>query len=187
MPDPRLTEVWRQIKDFPTYDVSSFGRVRSWRHTHGGLLKTPKILKLHKHHQKGYLFLRLVSNVDGKQYNRTVHRLVLEAFIGPCPKGMEARHFPDNDRANARLDNLSWATPQVNNADKVIHGTTDRGENHYSARLTDELVREIRLSCRPKGDLCGPGETATEMAKRFKVHRQTIVSARDGKSWRHVT
>lgn len=39
---------------------------------------------------------------------------------------------------------LSWKTPSENAADKLIHGTDDRGEKHYSAKLTEDDVREIR-------------------------------------------
>lgn len=52
--------------------------------------------------------------VSIENQSRYVHRLVLEAFVGPCPIGLEARHFPDFDKANNRPENLSWATHQVN-------------------------------------------------------------------------
>lgn len=52
-----------------------------------------------------------------------IHQLVLEAFVGACPEGMEARHFPDRDTSNNRLENLRWATHQQNIDDKKFHGT----------------------------------------------------------------
>src|SRR5262245_23559473 len=38
--------------------------------------------------------------------SRRVHRLVLEAFVGPCPPGKLCRHL-DGDSGNSRLDNLA--------------------------------------------------------------------------------
>ena len=66
----------------------------------------------------------------GKRNTRFVHRLVLEAFVGPCPDGMECRHL-DGNPGNNRLENLAWGTPKENAADSIRHGTsfflTERG------------------------------------------------------------
>jgi len=51
-----------------------------------------------------------------------VHRLVLEAFVGPCPEGEECCHAPDPDPANNNLWNLRWDTPENNAADKAVLG-----------------------------------------------------------------
>src|SRR5262245_15574121 len=40
---------------------------------------------------------------------RSVHHLVLEAFVGPRPSGMEARHLND-DPSDNRLVNLAYGT-----------------------------------------------------------------------------
>lgn len=53
---------------------------------------------------------------------RLVHRLVLEAFVGPCPEGMEGCHG-DGDPTNNSLGNLRWDTATSNQLDKVRHGT----------------------------------------------------------------
>lgn len=82
----------------------------------------------------------------GKVATRYVHRLVLEAFIGPCPKGMECRHL-DGNATNNRLTNLQWGTRAENDADMMRHGTRPRGEKHKNTKYTDEfvgMVRELR-------------------------------------------
>jgi hypothetical protein len=61
--------------------------------------------------------------------NQFVHRLVLAAFVGPCPEGMEVRHL-DGNPANTRLANLRYGTHSENELDKVRHGT------HHEARKT---------------------------------------------------
>lgn len=71
---------------------------------------------------------------EGKSRMTNVHTLVLESFVGFRPKGMQARHFPDNDTSNNRLSNLSWATPKVNQGDRVIHGTNNQGQYHARRR-----------------------------------------------------
>ncbi|MGH8035083.1 MAG: HNH endonuclease signature motif containing protein, partial [Lysobacterales bacterium] len=59
---------------------------------------------------------------SSRMVNRKVHRLVLEAFVGPCPDGMVGCHN-DGDTRNNRLSNRRWDTPGSNNRDKQVHGT----------------------------------------------------------------
>jgi hypothetical protein len=73
----------------------------------------------------GHLRVRLKPSSSGRSKFPAVHRLVLEAFVGPCPEGKEARHFPDRDPRNNRLDNLSWATRTTNQRDRDFHGTSN--------------------------------------------------------------
>lgn len=73
--------------------------------------------------------------IDDKGYPRTglsragksklvlVHRLILLAFVGPCPPGMEGCH-EDGDPLNCTLANLRWDTPKANKADSIRHGTS---------------------------------------------------------------
>lgn len=51
-----------------------------------------------------------------------------------------------------------------------------KGENHYGAKLTAEVVREIRAS----------SLTNTELAEVYGISRRTISDARRGKTWRHI-
>jgi hypothetical protein len=71
-----------------------------------------------------------------------VHGLVMRSFVGPPPAGMEICHN-DGLATNCRLDNLRYDTPTNNHADKIKHGTTNRGERQGSSRLKNEDVRKI--------------------------------------------
>ena len=103
-----VDETWRAVPGYEgRYEVSDHGRVRS-------LLRG----LMHPWHGFGYPMVRLY---DGAYKNMRVHRLVLMAFVGPCPEGMEACHN-DGDRANARLSNLRWDTHAANIEDRKGHG-----------------------------------------------------------------
>lgn len=108
-----------------------------------------------------------------------VHRLVLEAFVGPCPKGMQACHFPDPNRSNNRLSNLRWDTPKNNHDDKRKHGTDFGGARNPSALLTKTDVDLIRSL---SGFLSQP-----EIASIFNVNRRTIGRILLGRSWKCQT
>lgn len=93
------------------YRVSDLGNV--WSERAQRLLK-PQTLA------SGYQLVFL-GKQDGKRLQFYVHRLVLEAFVGPCPDGLVACHW-DDDKSNNHLDNLRWATPTENNLDCVRNG-----------------------------------------------------------------
>jgi predicted XRE-type DNA-binding protein len=139
-------EEWRSVPGYEGwYDVSNFGRVRSlpimvkvWRY--GERLRIGKILT--PSYAGSYPTIRLCRDSIGKTFR--LHRLVLETFVGPCPPGMEARHFPDRSHSNNRLDNLSWATKKQNAADKEVQGQSQKGEQGNNAKLRDEDVIRIR-------------------------------------------
>lgn len=70
----------------------------------------------------------------------SVHPLVLEAFVGPRPPGMEACHA-DGNKTNNALSNLRWDTKRANELDAIRLGTRpdpDRTHCGYGHELTDE-------------------------------------------------
>lgn len=112
------------------YEVSDQGRVRSVERVvrFGATTRTvpSTVLKPGKT-TKGALYV-VLSN--GKSCNRRVHQLVLEAFVGPCPPGMEGCHWDDNKENNA-LRNLRWDTHSANELDKVRNGRhTNASKTH---------------------------------------------------------
>lgn len=72
-----------------------------------------------------------------------VHRLILLAFVGPCPTGMHACHG-DGSRINNALSNLRWDTPLNNHRDAVKHGRMHYGSQHPMAKLDEAAAAAIR-------------------------------------------
>jgi hypothetical protein len=116
-------EHWLPVADYHgLYEVSSCGRVWSVPR----LNATGRMLR-HAPDKNGYPHVGLHRN--GEQQQHAVHRLVLDAFVGPLPPGMETRHL-DGNSGNACLDNLIYGTRSENILDEVRHGT------HHEARKT---------------------------------------------------
>lgn len=126
--------------------------------------------------REGYPYVALYR--DGKRFKHLLHRLILEAFVGPCPPGMEGCHN-DGDPANNRLANLRWDTPKSNMADCVRHGTMPHGERSGSAKLTENDVVEIRR-------LRGDGWTQKEIAKNFRVDQSLVSLIVNRKIWQSI-
>ena len=112
-----MSERWRAVVGYEgLYEVSDQGRI--WSHVSERLLSPWS-------GGSDHLQVRLVSS--DKAQDKYVHRLVLEAFVGPCPEGMEGCHW-DDDPTNNRLENLRWDTHSANTFDKVRNGN----HNHAS-------------------------------------------------------
>jgi hypothetical protein len=148
-PDCKLAETnppeeWRAIPGFEAfYEVSSAGRVRSKdRIRSNGRVWLGRDMKISVT-SRGRRTVGL--NANRSQRHVFVHRLVLLAFVGPCPQDQEACHN-NGDPGDNRLENLRWDTKLSNMADRDSHGRTQRGETHHSAKLTMARVREIRAS-----------------------------------------
>lgn len=123
-----MTERWMAIPGYDYYEVSDHGRVRSLDRVGVSRWGTPRQMKgrvLKQIPQGRYLVVALYQ--AGQQPgNHLVHRLVLSAFVGPCPSGHEALHY-DDDGNNNRLENLRWGTRSENAHDCLRNGNHWRG------------------------------------------------------------
>ena len=160
--------MWVPVYGFEArYEVSSEGIVRN--------RKTGRVLTSGSP-VNGYPRVTLYDGIAPRPIK--THKIVANSFLGPCPEGKEVRHA-DGDRANPRLDNLSYATKTENHADKVRHGTHNKGSRHNLAKLTEFLVVDIRRRY-------ATGETPTEIAADVGVTRSNISSIVHRKTWTHV-
>lgn len=106
----------------------------------------------------------------------SVHVLVAIAFLGPRPSSRHVVAHFDGDGLNPRLENLRWATPEENEADKRRHGRHLMGEAKALAKCSAEIVRELRASSEP----------ATVACKRFGVSASCVRHIRRRVTWKHV-
>lgn len=180
-------EEWKAVVRWEgLYEVSTFGRVRSverivtrWlkkqarygkpKFVPACILKTPPT-------PAGYPHLNLAR--DAKRIASYVHVLVLEAFVGPCPEGLECRHL-DGNPGNSHLSNLCWGTHLENMADQKAHGMTAKGEKSVFAKLRDADIPVIRQRCRS-------GEPCSAIGADYKVYRQTVSRIASGETWSFI-
>lgn len=128
-------EIFVEIADYPDYEVSNFGVVRSkdmarvvpskWggtmeRKTKGKVLKTWSA-------GRGYEMVGLGAGGRNKHY---VHRLVAEAFCDGQSPHKEVNH-KDGDKNNNSFENLEWVTKSQN----MLHRT------HILNKKSGQFVR----------------------------------------------
>lgn len=184
MSETQPTVQYREIPGYPGYRVGDDGSVWSC---------------LERHYPKGkfgqgvqwrpgskWMRMKPVTNKNGGHHHVLVrgrhifiHRLILLAFVGPCPEGMECCHN-DGDPTNNRLDNLRWDSPKNNKRDSILHGTHAVGERSGKSKLTDERVKQARIDA-------ANGMPLSQIAKRCGVNWHTIQRVVRGNAWKHIT
>lgn len=117
-------------------------------------------------------YVRLGGARNGYLY---AHRLIWETVHGPIPAGLEIDHR-NGRRNDNRIVNLDLVTRQENVRRAVESGRVPLGMDKAEAKLTDDLVCEIRGSNLPTRTL----------ALKLGVDPRTVRDARRGRTWRHI-
>jgi hypothetical protein len=164
---------YRDVVGFSGYKVGSDGSVWSCWRTNGEASTDFRRLRGSRY-RRGYLRVTL-----GRRTRKCIHHLVLEAFVGPCPSGMVACHFPDTDPSNNSVNNLRWDTQAGNMCDRELCGNTMRGDSHARAILTSEVVRKCRV-------MASDGESIAHIARLAGVSDVVMGQAVRGETWKEA-
>jgi hypothetical protein len=159
---------FRQVPGWPAYFVSRTGKVFS---SHGaGMLLAAWV--------GDYGYRRVGLHAGGVQKLKHVHSLVLLAWVGPRPDGMECRHL-NGDKLDNRVENLRWGSHTENMQDKETHGTALVGEANGRAKLTAADVHVIK-------DLIRANVADTEIARLYCVSHTAVWNIKHGRAWAYV-
>lgn len=150
---------WAVIPSQPKYSVSSNGLVR---------FDAKNNIRTFQLSTTGYAFITFSCGPSGKPVFWPVHKLVMEAFVGPRPDGAQVCHA-DGNRLNNRLSNLRYGSAKENAADRDWHGMTCRGVRNGNAKIKDqETIDTIRRR------YAEGGVTQYELADEFQVSQAQI-------------
>lgn len=166
-------EKWKDIPGYNgMYQVSNFGRARSWKRHQGkpGKRKTPLLLK-QTPDSPGYLRVSLWKN--GNRTDGVIHRLVAELFI-PNPENKDYINHLDGDKHNNHVSNIAWCTASENLIHAYEEGLRPRGN------MTKEKAKILK-----KKLMSNPGNIE-DLSKEFQItqiHAQNII---DEKVWASI-
>ena len=166
---PNKKEIWKPIENYlGLYEVSNSGRIRR-------VSRENKYRILSQSRDGERRTISLWCNNQERRFK--VHRLVLTAFVGSCPQGMETCHN-DGNANNNHVSNLRWDTHISNCKDRKRHGreshTFQKGQI-TGAKITVEDVKLIRAIGRQK--------TSKEIAAMFSIGRSQISNILLGYCW----
>jgi hypothetical protein len=174
-------ENWKEVPNTNGfYEVSNLGRLRRGKlpDSHKWLTKKGMVLNCYKR-PSGYLFH--VLHVNKKRFNRSVHGLVCEAFLGKTPDGMCVNH-KNGIKTDNRLENLEYVTFSQNNIHSFRFLGKCLGEKHGRSKLTDKQVLYIRSLPKFQHN----GGKLKELSKKLGVSTVTIRNVRIRKIWTHI-
>lgn len=159
-----MEEIWRDVKGFEgLYKVSNLGRVKNVPHwvtrkyyksSTGDNIEdrlyikeiflNPK--KKYHHRDRGvldYFYYGVSLRKDGKYYNKTIHRLVAEAFL-PNPDNLPCVNHKDENRLNNHIDNLEWCTYRHNNIwkDRILKSLITYNSNTKNRKRVYQYTRD---------------------------------------------
>lgn len=109
-------EIWKEIKNYPLYLVSSFGRVMNKR--------TKRLLKQYEDNVGGYLCVNLWKNGKGKTLR--VHQLVYTTFFEDDNLKDFVINYIDGNKNNNNIINLEKVSYQINNLHAVYKIKTNK-------------------------------------------------------------
>ena len=178
--------VFDGIEHPPRYEVSNYGRLRSFQLSASAQAdpndasKTSRLIKGSV--IQGYRSLNIRS--EGKTLNRYVHKLVAEHFVGRTePDQIFVIHL-DHDKQNNYHLNLRWVTK----AEMIEHNRNNpslknrqlpRQTRNY--KLTESKVRIIKKL------LLNDKNRLKMIAKQFGITHTQLNRIRSGENWKHVT
>lgn len=155
-------EIWKDIKGYPNYQISNFGRIKSLNYNKTG---KEKILKSSKD-SWGYLKVNL--HKEGKQKTNRIHRLVASTFI-PNPNNLSYINHINENKTDNRVENLEWCTAKYN-------------ANYGTAQIKRIEKKKIRIFQFTKdGEFVRKWDSATQVQKELGFNQSSITKCCKGK------
>lgn len=172
-----MKEIWKKIEGQSHYEISSLGRVRSYRKANA-ILDKPNIKK-QEVDIWGYKRVSLCSGSVCKHHK--VHRLIATAFI-PNPLSKKEINHINGVKIDNRIENLEWVTRSENAKHAYSSGLSKRmqGELNGHSILSVQDVSRIRELWSSNNYM------QKDIAGFFGIARTTVSAIVNKYNWKHV-
>lgn len=175
-------EFWRVVPGYSEYDVSSFGRIRSWVGCRNKARRqTPRLLKPYTS-STDYLMIKL-RRADGRYKHHGVHRLVALAFI-PNPDRLAQANHLTGLKIDCRVDGLEWQSKSgnakhawriglISPATKESMVIRSKAVRKLRRTIPDDTIRRVRRLF--SGERLNYSEIGRQTALHFATVRSIVV------------
>ena len=158
-----MIEEWKEIYN-GKYRCSNLGDIQG-KNGNGEWIKKAKYVN-----KKGYVRVSLFLNK--KDVNMALHRVVVEAFLGPIINNLTVNH-KNGVKTDNRIENLEVITTQENTAHALANGLKG---------LSNKLDEFQMLTA---ATIYNSGYSFLAVSKLFGVHDDTIRNIAKGKNKHH--
>lgn len=165
-------EIWKDIPNYPNYQASSLGRIKSYSKDQNGYIISQHISS------NGYLRASL-KHENGKNHCVGVHRYIALAFI-PNPDNLPEVNHKNGIKTDNRPENLEWVTSSQNH----LHAYRELGKQSWAkgkhlktrAKFSETEVRIIRNTTLG----------LKELAEYFGCDQSTIFYIRKRRTYKYI-
>lgn len=173
-PESMDGEIWKEIPNWPSHQISSLGRVKSFEKPGYG-----ESIMIQGKHRLGYLKI-FSSNVEKGKVGFYIHRLVAEAFVENPDWKAEVNHI-GGDKMDNRASELEWCTRKENirHACKTGLIQARKGIDCNKTKLTVDQVVLLKTKLKL-------GIPQRKLAKEFNITQSAISLINKGKNWASV-
>lgn len=171
-------ELWKRIKGFSDYEISSHGNIRSLERTkkfkNGRIVHfSPKKKTQRIHPGNGFLMTDLIDNA-GKKKTIYPHKLVASVFIiNDRPRKNKVVIHLDGDLQNNKVENLKWSSYSESIKIGFLTGKRDNSD----------LWTKRRLKYGPKGGNSTMGRpdplTESDKTQIYKLRLEKNISLKE--------
>ena len=169
-----MKEIWKTIEEYPEYEVSTLGNVRSkdrdYVDTRGRLYhKKGQLIKLEiQQRDDDYKQVMVHISSNKKSYRLIVARLVAKTFI-PNPNNYPQVNHIDENSLNNNVNNLEWCDCKYN----INYGTYLERRAKSKSRAID--VYDIN------NNFIETLSSGVGVSKKYNVSRGSVSSVCNGK------
>ena len=181
-----MNEIWKTIKDFENYEISSMGRIKNRQR---GKLLNPSFQQRKNNGKYGIVGLRS----KGRTHTKCVHQLVAEAFLPPEDTRTHKLVHKNGDCADNRVENLEWVKMKYSKEErekKPEHNYEDLSGQRFNLLVAKVYEKSWRNKWQWKCECdCGNivwvdaynlkhGRKSCGCYVHSKEHRQVIIDAK---------
>ena len=168
-----MDEKWRPVEGFEgLYEVSSFGRLKSYKET-----STGKILSTIN--AKGDYIKVVLQGIGKKRKSISMHRLVAQTFL-PNSKGLKVVNHIDGNKQNNVVSNLEWCSQKYNVRESMrLHPEQNEPIKKYNASRTIPVAQYTK-----SGEFIRMFKSAEEAANELGICERNIRQVASGTAHR---
>ena len=167
-------QTWKQIEDFPNYEVSDHGYVRR-------ILSNGSYRVLTNGQSGCYRYYMVTFSLGQQIYKRYLHRVVAQEFLpNPNPALYDTVGFKNKDGHDCHIDNLYWTNQTELMETRKMQGKYAVGTDHHASKMTEATVVEARKLYQSKQ------KTISQLARMYGMDPSSMDSILKRTTWKHI-